>query len=1277
MSQLNAAEEAKRIFAQASKTAASGWSAIQQKVGSLLPQAPIKPKQNTSWASLQQKVNSSLPPVKSKVSNAVSQTGNSLNYNFWHSPVGQGLVNTQKFIESAKPTQIVPNFKPFSDKSLTGQVGNSVANIPGGIINTVVGQGVIDPALDIGRLAGARLTGQNIPSYSTLKSPQARLAYNVMGEQRTPQQIAGNLAGTALPPLSVYGGGKVFGFGSQAAEQAAKTTFLNSVKSGAISGSKIGGIYGLINGLAEGRNDSLPDQVIKSLEQGAGGAVAGGLLSGGLSGTGHTFGAVKNKLSDVLQKDHGMSKKQADQAVLRFARDELGRFTGKRISVDEVLDIPNMLAQSAKAGVPETKYSKLYSPARGRLYNKPSVRVQEPKFYGDLRETLHLPRNGDYQAGFINFDANIGPDDLHQLERGGNMPAKQMNFSETPGILNKLRDSLTDAKSAQDEGKIINEFVDATLQNPSETNLKATRAALNRELVDTAGEQGHYKGNYAAIQALKDSPVIGQRITTIQEGIARIDEQINKPAQINPSVDLRSSGRNAATNIRAIDNPLYGEEGAKRLAQYTKEKNKWSPENFQMPDFLDEVSKVQKAIENPLQTPVKKKINIIDYIRTPEHVMKKIGMEKEMTLLRRKWEDYNNELPEELNRVTEWSKRAPNENREIFQWLDGNKGVTLSSEGKKVAEEIQTYFKDWADRLKLPDDKRLSNYITHIFESDFINKEFDEDLAKIITDKIPSQTYDPFLQKRLGKLGYKMDAWGALDAYVKRAVRKFHIDQALEPIERKSESLELSQLKYVKRYVENVNMRPQEIETLIDNTVKSSPIGYKLTARPVTFASQKIRQAFFRGMIGLNPASAIRNLGQGANTYAKLGEKYTPLGYIKLLTNGTKELKEQGVLDDSFIQDRNLSAYKNLTEKMDKGLFSMFNLAETINRGAAYYGGKAKALSQGMNEAEAIDYAKKIVRDTQFLFSRVDTPVALQSDAIKTLFQFANYPVKQTEFLSGMVKNKDVAGLVRWTGASLLYAGLLSKAFGIKYDFLPNIGSSPIVQTGQAVGNTAAGYLSGDEEKTSQGINDLSRLGVSAAIPGGNQLHRTGEAALAMQEGGSFTKSGNLKFEVPPSVKPLIFGLWSTQEAQDYLNKKKGQALSPEEQEAQKYKEEFNQQKADAQKVSNKMYLQLKDLQSPEERLALIKVWKQQGLWDEKTREHIKDMLNKQQYANEGNYAKAVRNLGTNQARAYYLAKIFSFKSVEERKEILRQLRQSELWSEDLREKLLNLKREN
>lgn len=560
-------------------------------------------------------------------------------------------------------------------------------------------------------------------------------------------------------------------------------------------------------------------------------------------------------------------------------------------------------------------------------------------------------------------------------------------------------------------------------------------------------------------------------------------------------------------------------------------------------------SQVADSLPNTItksEIDVKNKVNLIDYLRTPDRVMRKIGLGKEMDTLRTQYEKYLKELPLEIDKVTQWSKKvSPQSNQKIFRYLDGQ-DIQLKPNELKVANEVKTYLSGWAERLDLPKDKRISQYITHIFEKDFIKKEFDPELAKIIQNKIPGSVYDPFLEQRLGKMGYVEDTWRALDAYVKRATRKANIDIALKPIKDKAQNLEISQFNYVKKYIDNVNLRPSDLDNLIDNTIKSVA-GYRFGQRPTASLTRTGRQAVYRGALGLNIGSATKNLTQGVNTYAKLGEKYTLKGYWDLLLKGTKELDEHQLLKQDLIQDRSLSATRKFWEKVDKGLFVFFETAEKINRGSAYYGAKAKALNQGFNEQQAVEYAKKMVRDTQFTFGSIDTPVALQSDIAKLVAQFQTFSMKQVEFLGEMAKNKEYAGLLRFALGSLAVASTLGKLIGMEWkDFIPSfrIGVPPTLGTPIEIGKSILGVPDkyGNVPDTQEKLRNIGRTLVPY-IPAGVQMKKSLEGLTDVGQGYSETQSGMMKYPVEKSssayLRAGLFGRYNLPETQQYYQEKR------------------------------------------------------------------------------------------------------------------------------------------
>ena len=650
---------------------------------------------------------------------------------------------------------------------------------------------------------------------------------------------------------------------------------------------------------------------------------------------------------------------------------------------------------------------------------------------------------------------------------------------------------------------------------------------FEKSLANQATKQEAPKGPMMGFSSIKDSG------TGISQMARETANQSAKDAGVAP-IDSRQANYTPLKESLINKNPTL-----RSTPEWGAEKSR-----LRNPKTAQNVASLSDTIVRSKDIDVKSKVNLVDYLRTPDRVLTKMGLAPEAKLIRQKYDDYLADLPKEIDKITAWSKQvSPESNRRIFQHLDGQK-VQLDAKEAKVAGEVQTYLKEWADKLGLPEDGRIASYITHIFEKDFIQKEFDPELASLIRDKIPGSVYDPFLQERLGKQGYIEDTWRALDAYVKRATRKFHMDPALEKVSAKAEALEESQFSYVKSYVDRINMRPTKLDNLMDNTVKSV-IGYKLGARPVAYVSRLMRQAVFRGALGLNVGSALKNLTQGANTYAKLGEKYTAVGYtnlVKSVLNGSKELEEVGILRDNFIQDRALSATKQTLQKVDKVLFALFETAERINRGSAYFGAKAKGLSEGMNEKEAIEYARNIVRDTQFTFGSVDTPILLQSDIGKTVAQFQSFTLKQTEFLAELAKNKDYAGLLRYTAGSLAMVYSVGQLFGMEpKDMIPafRVGIPPTLKTPVAIAQAVMGTPDqyGNVPDTKERIENVG-ASMTTLIPGGVQLKKTLEGAGTVKQGYDTTKSGLVKYPVEQTpenyVRGGLFGKYNLPESKGY-----------------------------------------------------------------------------------------------------------------------------------------------
>ena len=582
------------------------------------------------------------------------------------------------------------------------------------------------------------------------------------------------------------------------------------------------------------------------------------------------------------------------------------------------------------------------------------------------------------------------------------------------------------------------------------------------------------------------------------------------------------------------------------------------------PDMADTIEPLNRVLDGRKETPLSERVGALDYFRTPWKVFDKMGIRPSYETLLQGYNNYVHELPINIDKITAWAKGVSEEdNVKIFDFLDGQ-DVELSPRALQTAKEIKSWLGQWADRLGMDHGDRITDYITHIFPA---NKggEIPEEIASLIRDKTPGSVYDPFLLQRQGAKGYYHDTWKALDAYVKRATRKVNMDPGLAAIKEASLKLtESTQLDYLNSYLGRVNMRPSRLDTLIDNSIKSL-FGYKFGVRPTATITRSLRMMISRAKIGGSITSFAKNLTQGINTFSDLGAVYTTRGYADLVKFGGKELEEHGVLAQPFIEDRTYSAIKKWSERFDKVLFANMNASELVNRGAAYYGAKAKLLNgkvtpkefrEGLgrtmptdykpNLQDAIDYGKFVAGKTQFQFGALDTPVALNSDLAKTLAQFQTFGLKQAEFIAHMAKNKDWAKLIRYVAGSMLLFNTIGSAFGMSWKDTFNTMRFGMPPAGQFLSDLYTGGVMGTD-KYGRKLTPSERVGVvgktifTNVMPAGAQINRTLEGLGTVGAGKSTTGKGTFQYKVKKTpenyVSGALFGKYNIPESQTYYQK--------------------------------------------------------------------------------------------------------------------------------------------
>lgn len=643
---------------------------------------------------------------------------------------------------------------------------------------------------------------------------------------------------------------------------------------------------------------------------------------------------------------------------------------------------------------------------------------------------------------------------------------------------------------------------------------------------------------------------------------AKVAKALKGAAGLDKRVASGEIETGATTEIQQIK-PEVEKEVAKTLEADVPKELKRSPAGVIL--GLGKTEKEQKSWQSILRgylarEPREKTANILSYFRTPEFELERLGLAKGAEMLQDA-KDLAIDLKKEfLDKVIGWKEEVEkatlpagraDANLRIFRWLDGKARFVqkdMTETELKVAQEIKSWLRELAVRLNLPEEKVISDYITHIFErTSEVNPQesvFDDPDMLALMDQPAKSVYDPFLQARTGKPGYREDTWAALDAYAKRASRKIALDPALEEVANEAKKLDGAAYQYVTDMTHKINMRPSWVDTLIDNALKETPgVGNRFGARPVAVVTKTLRQIFNRGIFGLNFKNALNNLSQGANTYSKLKEKYTVIGYTKLLgrilSGNLEDLYQSHVLEDAFVeQEKKLGVYKSVLQKIDPKLFALQRGAELINRGAAYYGAEAKALAEGLSPEQAIKHAKRIVRETQFSFSAVDAPVGLNSDLAKTLTQTLSYNFKQSEFLGRLARDKDFIGLLRYSFASFIFMQTIGSIYGMTVDqIIPTLGfgGNPTLAVIQDIGDLSFGTI----QARAKALSDL-KTRLWQLFPAGGQAKKVYEGVKAVSQGKDTTPTGRTRFKIKPTtlnyIRAALFGKSSLPQARDYYD---------------------------------------------------------------------------------------------------------------------------------------------
>jgi hypothetical protein len=354
----------------------------------------------------------------------------------------------------------------------------------------------------------------------------------------------------------------------------------------------------------------------------------------------------------------------------------------------------------------------------------PNAKIATAK---DLPEVFKQFDDGKYfnQSDAVRLAKEKGFDgvDLHDLELQTPKPTKNQEIQ----VFNKdaliSRQQLTDLynqahaeATPQGLGKVTDPMQRVFDKNPMAPSkgfiLKEGQVVGGKQDVLVA-KRNPQSGRLEVSQESRPAPNVQKMSDAEFASLARRVDQ-EAPVRANDQPPQKRL-QDTPAPAKSTSEPYVGSPNTSRTLEYQGQKqseqagtrsNQVPPQkaNTETSSYVDNIPPESKGSPS---YPVKKKIAAIDYVRTPEKVLNKVGLEKEAQQLLKADHKYKLTLPKEIDKVSKWYdevNRSPEASQRIFQKLDGQK-VALNPKEQKVATEIKQYLKEWADRLGLPEEE--------------------------------------------------------------------------------------------------------------------------------------------------------------------------------------------------------------------------------------------------------------------------------------------------------------------------------------------------------------------------------------------------------------------------------------------------------------------------------------------------------------------------------------------------------------------------------------------
>jgi hypothetical protein len=351
--------------------------------------------------------------------------------------------------------------------------------------------------------------------------------------------------------------------------------------------------------------------------------------------------------------------------------------------------------------------------------------------------------------------------------------------------------------------------------------------------------------------------------------------------------------------------------------------------------------------------------------------------------------------------ITEGSKAS----EVVFRALDYRRATPeeiakLTPDQQKFIPIIRNAYKEIWKATGKPEYESVRDYATHLIQT---GKEMGYDVSAL-GRFLPDELYSRFFETRKGAKPYQQDIIKALDVYIPSVARKIFREPVLQ---------EYNNILDPHLNIEYKNEAVDFMEAFLGR-------GRYGREGVLERLSKGLVRLTYRGTLYGNFSAATKNATQVlTNTIPEIGGKSVMYGYKRLMTpEGRQEFVNSGLSGD-------FSLGKPINQ------LDFFSQVEFLNRGVTYLGAKHKALSEGKNLFEAENYAKKIVRKTQFIQTGIDTPKLYRQygGVGRMLGQFTQFPTKQGFLLWNWARQGQWDKVARFATIAYLLGGTRTVPF--------------------------------------------------------------------------------------------------------------------------------------------------------------------------------------------------------------------------------------------------------